>query len=200
MVEPSESSSRQIAGRSRSAIGFFIAVALIVLAADLALKWWAFEHVAGRPIGLTRINATQSGLIPPHAGIQIVPKLLKLKLTLNRGAVFGLGAGGRWVFIAVTFIAIAMITTMFWRSSRTRRWLHTALALILAGALGNLYDRIIYGVDRDMLDLVPELKLPFGWSWPNGSNEIYPWIFNIADAALVCGVCMILLTLFRNPK
>src|SRR5687767_7018024 len=113
MAEPNHTSPRPIdvAGRSRGAIIFFVVVALLVLAADLWLKWWSFEHVAGRPIGLTRINATQPNLIPPHAGIELAPKVLKLKLTLNRGAVFGLGAGGRWVFIAVTFIAVAMITT-----------------------------------------------------------------------------------------
>lgn len=190
-----------IAGRDRSAIVTFLAIALVVLAGDLVLKWWSFQHVAGRPVDLAlSANTGLPGVIPPHQGIMLIPKVLQLKLTWNRGAVFGLGAGGRWFFIGVTFIAVAAITLLFWRSPRDRRWLHAALALILAGALGNLWDRMIYGVVRDMLYLFPDVELPFGWSWPNGSRELYPWIFNIADAALVCGVGMILLTLFRKQK
>jgi signal peptidase II len=78
--------------------------------------------------------------------------------------------------------------------------LHFGLALILAGALGNLYDRIMYGAVRDMLYLFPGVKLPFGITWPGGNPELYPWIFNIADAALCVGVVLIILTMLRKPR
>jgi signal peptidase II len=187
-----------MAGRRRGAVVYFFALALAVLAGDLALKWWSFNNVAGQPVIIPRDTSTHAGLIPPHQGIRVVPGVLSLKLTLNQGAVFGLGAGGRWFFVLVTLIAVVVITMMFWRSPPDRRWLHTALALILAGALGNLYDRLVHGVVRDMLYLFPGATLPFGWEWPNGSGEVYPWIFNLADVALVGGVLMILLTLFKK--
>ena len=67
------------------------------------------------------------------------------------------------------------------------------MALILGGALGNLYDRVRFSAVRDMLHMLPDTDLPFGWAWPGGSTGIFPSIFNPADAALACGVCMVLL-------
>ena len=51
---------------------------------------------------------------------------------------------------------------------------------------------------RDLLYLFPGLSLPFGWSWPNGATEVYPWIFNIADSALVCGVVVMTGLMWRH--
>ena len=84
------------------------------------------------------------------------------------------------MFIPVSIAAVGFILFLFWRSS-PRAWpLHVALALILAGALGNLYDRVLYSEVRDMLRLFP-------------TTNLYPWVFNLADAALVVGVGVMLL-------
>lgn len=188
------------AGRDRFSIVLFFVIAALLIAADLVLKEWSFQHVAGVPINPSPANVRDSDLIPPHDAVTLIPNVLSLKLTLNFGAVFGLGAGGRVFFIAVTFVAVAIIIAMFWKSGRHQRILHIALAMVLSGALGNLYDRVFIGAVRDMLYLFPGVKLPFGLNWPGGSDEVYPWIFNIADAALVIGVCLILLTLLRSPR
>ncbi len=188
------------AGSHRPAVIAFFLITLVMLAADLTLKHWSFNHVAHRPIGLTAANAHSPDLIPPHEGLTIVPSVLQLRLTVNHGAVFGLGGGGRWFFIAITFVAIAVITAMFWRSPRNAWLMHIALALILAGALGNLYDRLRFGVVRDMLHLFPGVKLPFGWQWPGGIDELYPWIFNIADVSLCVGVVIIVVLMLRSEQ
>lgn len=183
----------------QSAIIFFV-IAAVVLAGDLIVKHLSFAHVADQPILLTANNAHDPSVIPHHEAVPLIPHVLSLKLTLNHGAVFGLGAGGRVFFIAVTLIAIVTIITLFWRSDHQQRVLHVGLSLVLAGALGNLYDRIVYAAVRDMLYLFPGVKLPFGLSWPGGISELYPWIFNVADVALCVGVGLILLTMLRKPR
>jgi signal peptidase II len=189
----------EFAGRDCRSLIAFLAIAIVVLAVDLAMKALSFQHVSGQVVNVTPENANDPHLIPPHQPITVIPKVLSLKLTINHGAVFGLGAGGRVFFIGVTLIAIAVIVTIFWRSDRKQRIVHVALAMILAGAIGNLYDRIVHGAVRDMLYLFPCVKLPFGFSWPGGSDEVYPWIFNVADAGLVVGVILMLWTLMRKP-
>lgn len=189
-----------LAGRSRQAVILFAAIAAIVLAIDLIVKQVAFHHVADHPVIVTKQNVHDPDVIPRHDAVALIPNVLSLKLTINHGAVFGLGAGGRYVFIGATLIAAVIIIAMFWRSETSQKMLHIALALILAGALGNLYDRLVHHAVRDMLYLFPGVPLPFGWTWPGGSREIYPWIFNIADVALVIGVGLTILTLLRQPK
>lgn len=187
------------AGRDRRAVMVFFTLAAIMLVIDLVVKHYAFMYVAGQPVMVNAQTVNNPSVIPPHDPVTLVQGVLSLKLTLNHGAVFGLGQGGRFVFIGVTFIALVVIIMMFWRSPRTQRWLHVGLGLILSGALGNLYDRLMHGAVRDMLYLFPGVRLPFGWSWPGGTTEVYPWIFNVADVCLVIGVGMLFITLLRNP-
>ena len=70
-------------------------------------------------------------------------------------------------------LALGLITWVFVTSRRGQPWLHIALGLITAGAIGNLYDRAVFGAVRDFLK--------FTVSW-------YPFIFNIADVLLCVGV------------
>lgn len=175
----------------------FLTLAIAVLTLDLAVKHWAFSHVAGTPVVLTPDRPEP---IPPHQARPIIPHVLSLKLTLNRGAAFGLGRGARWLFVAVAFGAISIITVLFWRSPARSHLLHLALALLLAGAAGNLYDRIAIGSVRDMLWMFPGVKLPFGWRWPGGNAELYPWIFNVADAAMCVALAVLLVLMYRADR
>lgn len=179
------------AGDHAPAIVLFVVTTLAVLAGDLLLKYAAFHTVAGEPVVLDPAHPERPG-IPDHPGVDVVPGVLSLRLTTNTGAVFGLGKGGRWLFIVVSVIAVVVISRIFWRSPAGARGFHLALGLILAGALGNLYDRFMYSAVRDMLHLFPGAELPFGWAWPGGTTALYPWIFNLADAALVVGVLGVL--------
>lgn len=181
------------AGSHLPSIVLFLAVVIAGLAADLTLKEVAFRTVAGTPIVLDPAQPDHT-VIPYHDPVTVIPGVLSLRLTTNTGAVFGLGKGGRWGFIAVSLVALVIITRIFWRSPANMPALHIALGLILAGALGNLYDRFMYSAVRDMLHMFPGATLPFGWTWPGneGSRVLYPWIFNLADAALVIGVAGVL--------
>lgn len=147
---------------------FLLALAAAFLAGDLFLKHWAFANV--RDIRT------------------VIPNVLDLRLTLNRGAVFGIGQGYVFVFVIITFIAVALIGYAL-LTSRRRQWVfQLALMLVLAGALGNLHDRIMLHAVRDMLLIFPDSHLPFGWHWPGGRTELYPWIFNLADVYLNIGI------------
>ncbi len=199
-------------------MAWFLAVLVVVLAVDLVVKYAAFAYVGDRPVRLVRSwdaveNAWQHG--PPDElvvlyhdpqgelasipAVPVLPKLLRLKLTTNTGAVFGLGAGQRFVFITVGLIATAVIGFLFLQSRPAAWFQHTALALILAGALGNLYDRVLFGAVRDMFHMLPGVHLPFGLRWPGqgdapGASEVWPWVFNVADVVLLIGVGGVLIT------
>ncbi len=207
--EPSEATEARrpvrLAGQSGGAVVFFIVVMLAILAADLGLKYWSFANVAGRQVVLTEeVTVDHRGFWSkyPHDSTVVIPKVLEFRLTTNTGAVFGLGKGNRVLFIAVSVVATAVIGLMFWRSPARAWGLHLSLAMILAGALGNLYDRVVYRAVRDMLHMFPGVDLPFGLSWPGGSGggvtEVWPWIFNLADVALMVGVGLVLIATWRN--
>ncbi|MEM6505975.1 MAG: signal peptidase II [Planctomycetota bacterium] len=201
------------AGTHRSVWLLFFVIVVVSLAADLGLKYWAFNNVvsdfqvkvrtaeAGGPEVLVRLPdrdeewfvAQELGLtdrperVPGHEPIVVVPGLLNFQLTLNTGAVFGLGQGARPVFIVVSVVAVFVIMFLLYRSPLHARLYHIGLALILGGALGNLYDRVLYSAVRDMLHMLP-------------STGLWPWIFNVADVALVCGVCLVLVVTWLSER
>jgi signal peptidase II len=105
---------------------------------------------------------------------------------VNQGALFGflrdhktLANSGFAVISLLAAIAIIYWSTQ--PSTARDRWLCGALGLILAGTLGNFYDRIVFNGVRDFL------HWNYGFDWP---------VFNIADCCLVCGACLLLLQAF----
>jgi signal peptidase II len=126
--------------------------------------------------------------------------VLDLTLVLNPGAVFGIGAGKRVFFVAFTLGAVLFSIWMFgaWTTPRDRI-AHIAIGLILGGGLGNLYDRLVYACVRDFLHPLPNATLPFGWQWPWGGREVWPYVSNIADLWLLIGIGALLVILLKAP-
>jgi|CXWL01.1.fsa_nt_gi lipoprotein signal peptidase len=220
------------ARRSLSAHAIFWITVVLALVVDLWSKAWVFENLGAREIRT------------------VIPGVLEFRRSLNDGAVFGTFSGRVGVFIVASLFALAFVLYLFLHSSARQRILHISLALILAGALGNLYDRAFMmadvvqhhdgrlrfigkvmddgagptvrvgdwpdggspesyaradvdihrqGVVRDFLKFVPV----FPRSFPSlGGNDVWPWIFNVADAALVVGVIVLMLTSMfeRSPR
>ncbi len=93
------------------------------LVADLWSKEWAFQQLG------------------PHETRVLIPNLASLQLSLNPGALFGLGAGLAPIFVGASALALMFVLYLFAHSTTCRRSMHVALGLVLAGAIGNLYDR-----------------------------------------------------------
>lgn len=117
-----------------------------------------------------------------HAPVGLLPGL-SLTLMHNTGAAFSFlsKAGGwqRWFFILLTAIVSIVIVIWLIKLSRQQRWVACALAFILGGALGNLYDRILLGYVVDFIDVYYR-----NYHWP---------AFNIADSAITCGAIMLII-------
>ncbi len=192
---PSPAASRR-AWRSPRAWVVLLAVIAAGLTTDLGLKQWSFKNVAPQPVVLDR-----DGRIPYHEPVEVLPRLLNLHLVKNDGAVFGIGANQRMFFIVFTLGALAAAFVVFgrWTTSGATT-AHVAIGLILAGGLGNLYDRLNFGYVRDFLHMLPGWKLPFGWHWPGGSGEVFPWVFNAADVMLLVGMGLLMLYMNNLEK
>lgn len=166
------------------------------LAIDLWSKYWAFDTLADRPVVIDKamvLAGRHHELIPPNVTRVIVPSLLEFKLVLNVGAVFGAGEGKRWLFIAVTVFAVFFGLFLFGYWTRAKdRLAHVAIGLLLAGGLGNLYDRWTYGCVRDFIHPFPGVHLPFGLRWPGGDVELWPYVSNVADKFLLIGIVILL--------
>ena len=199
----STSSLEQPARRSVTAWLILLAVVVVGLTADLVTKEWAFAGVTGEPVELVYEEIIDGvNPIPWHEGVGVIsPDLLDLRLVLNRGAVFGIGQGRRVEFVLFTAIAITVAIAVFGWWTRARAYLaHVAIGFILAGGLGNLYDRVTIGAVRDFLHMLPRWELPLGISWPGGTTEVFPWVFNIADVELLIGMGLLLIHVHLSDR
>ena len=126
--------------------------------------------------------------IRPGYDIPVIPGVFRLSHVINTGAAFSLlenlpPNGVRIGLIAFSIIAAIIVFTLLWRTGRTITLTSVALALILGGALGNLYDRIRLHHVVDFL----AVRI-YHYNWPD---------FNVADSSIVIGACLLLLEIFR---
>jgi lipoprotein signal peptidase len=191
--------------RSPLAWATLIGVFVVGLSFDLWTKAWAFATIAGYPVELERDRVLEdaSFFVPHHARYEALPwDLLDFRLVLNQGAVFGIGQRQRGLFIAFTVVATVAALMLFARGTRSRMHAaHIAIGLILAGGIGNLFDRIQYGAVRDFLHMLPNWGLPGGYQWPgNSTTDVFPWVFNIADVLLLAGMALFVITSYFEDR
>jgi len=141
-----------------------IVAAIAVLAADQASKWWILEVV---------------GL--PEIGQVVLLPVLNLTMVWNRGVTFGLFNGfGAWSAVLLTAIALAVVAALgVWLRRAERRLVAAALGAIVGGALSNVIDRLRFGA---VVDFIHAHVGSVSW-----------YVFNLADAAIVCGVAVLVL-------
>jgi signal peptidase II len=143
-----------------------------VFAIDRLTKW----------IIETRVNAFDAHVV--------IPGFFEIVHSQNSGAAFGLFAdsSSEWrtvLLIGFSVVALVALTVMLWRTPRLDRITATALALILGGALGNVFDRVRLGTVTDFL-----LFYIGQYQWP---------AFNAADSAIVIGSGLLCLD-FLKPR
>ena len=165
------------------------------LRSPIALACFLGTAIAGVALDLWSKSAAVANLkyaSPKH----FIPHLVRFEYTENHGAVFGLGQGQQAVFLVVSIAAIAFLIYLFLTSGRSRFY-QVVLGMLLAGVVGNMYDRLTFGYVRDMIHGLPGVywpswiveRLPMGWRPPMGGRlEVFPWIFNVADSLLCVGV------------
>ncbi len=171
----------------RSRYLLFLVPAILGCVADLATKAWVFS-----------VPELRAGdvcwLWTGHVGIQ---------LSRNWGALFGIGQGMVGLFAALSIAAaVAIPLWLFWFGAARDAWLTAALGSVMAGVLGNLYDR---------LGLSSETWAAPGQVAPSAVHAVRDWIlwqandtwrwpnFNIADSLLVVGAGILFIHALRNP-
>jgi lipoprotein signal peptidase len=163
----------------RSFRGLFWALALLGLLADQASKYGVFRWLQ---------NDEPYLVVPGYFQLEVRHKP-NGDPEGNQGALFGLGRDhgdiANWLFAAISVIAAGAILYWSTRPAALRDWvLCAALGLILAGTVGNLYDRVVFHGVRDFL------HVNYGGNLP---GREYDWpVFNVADSCLVCGAILLL--------
>ncbi len=125
--------------------------------------------------------------LPERGFVEVLP-YFRLTFVANIGVSMGMFRANsdisRWFLVAVT--AAIAVAVAVWISREKQRLDVLALGLVLGGAVGNIVDRIRYGYVVDFLH--------FFW----GEHDF--WVFNVADAAISCGVLLLLTRALLAPK
>lgn len=126
-----------------------------------------------------------------HQNVEVIQGFFRLTHVRNTGGAFGIFGGekegiGSFLFIGVSLTAIVIIVFLFIKMKEDERPLYLPFSLILAGAIGNLIDRLRYGEVIDFLDFNI-----FSFHWP---------AFNIADSAICVGIGLMALELLVRDK
>jgi len=173
-------------------------MSLALIAADQGTKWWAATTLAERRIERSRPACDDDGPMArrvryqPTRKIHVIEGLFSLRYVENCAGAFGILSDQsesirRPFFLAVSLAAIVFIVLLFRRLQPEQRLLVWALPFVLGGALGNLIDRIHL---RYVIDFVDWYHASIG-RWPT---------FNVADAAIVIGVGLILLDMLPSRR
>jgi signal peptidase II len=146
---------------------WLLLISALIFTADRLTKNWVDAHVR------------MGGAIP------VIPHVLRITHWTNEGAAFSLFANSasphtvRWALIGFTAVAALVVLILMIRLGSRINITTVALALIFAGALGNVHDRILYGSVVDFI----EVHI-FSYHWPD---------FNVADSSVVTGACLLFL-------
>jgi signal peptidase II len=147
-------------------------ISVLVLVLDQATKYY-FENT-----------------LSLYQQIVVIPDYFSWTLAYNTGAAFSFLADGsgwqRWLFALIAIGVSIVLVVWLKRLGRDDTWLAIALALVLGGALGNLYDRIAIG---HVIDFI----------FVHWHEHGFP-AFNIADSAITVGAIMLALDMFKTKK
>jgi signal peptidase II len=151
---------RRLRARRIRALTVMFGVAAIVLAADAVSKALVLQKLPGRP------------------PVRLLDGLIRLYLTFNAGAAFGVGTS----YTAVIALIVCGVIVYIIRTARRLRSLAwtIALGLLLGGAMGNLGDRLFRAPGPLRGRVVDWINLPH-----------FPWVFNLADASITCAAVLI---------
>ena len=148
---------------------FFISLPLYLL--DRITKYWVLHS------------------IDPDQPRVVVPDFFHLVNITNNGAAFGSFKNNNTFFIVISGLALLFVVTLLIRRRSWDVWRDVSLALLMAGVLGNLTDRLLYGHVIDFL--LFDLHFPYAHPWP---------AFNVADSCICIAVVCFIIHSFRQNK
>ncbi len=128
-------------------------------------------------------------LINPYQSGVIVPDFFSLVNVTNTGAAFGSFKGNNTFFVVISIAALVAVTVVLVRRRQPDAWRDLSLALLLAGILGNLTDRLLYGHVIDFL--LFDLRIRYADPWP---------AFNVADSCISIAVVLFVIHSFWKEK
>lgn len=111
------------------------------------------------------------------SSVTVIEGVLNFTYVRNTGAAFSILEGQHWFFIVTAVIASIVMVAFLWKNKFNSKVLQIGVSLMLAGTLGNLYDRIAFGYVRDMIE----------FTFVNFA------VFNVADTALCVGVALVII-------
>ncbi len=164
--------------------GLILAVAIFV--ADQASKLWVLETLRFSPEGCLASYLAHAPADPGCGRIELIGPvfndrpLFSLTMVWNTGVSFGMFRAsdgfGRWLLVGLSFAISGVF--LWWLRTAERRLQMVALGLVIGGALGNVIDRIRFAAVADFFDF---------------SGLYFPWVFNVADAAITIGAGLLVL-------
>jgi len=143
---------------------YFLFIAVLVLLLDRLAKWAIASNIA------------------LHDSVVVIPGFFRLTHVQNTGAAFGLFAesSAQWkvaVLVIFSILALVVVSALLWKNGHALSTTTIGLSLILGGAMGNLWDRMVSGHVVDFLDFYVG-----SYHWP---------AFNVADSAIVIGAILL---------
>lgn len=153
----------------KPAIRLLLFLVLPLYFADQATKWLVLQNI--------RTDET----------VPVIPRLLNFVQVHNTGAAFGILKDSNAFFIVLSGAALVVLAVLAWRGTFAGPPMRVGAALLAAGILGNLTDRILHGYVLDFLDVT----LPWYGHWP---------AFNIADSCICVAAGLFILESFLPGK
>ena len=150
-------------------------------------KYLKLAVIAGFVVILDQVTkALILHYLPLHQNIAVIPGLFDITHIHNPGGAFGFMSGvssklRSIIFLFISSLAVGLIFYFYKKTPPSLPWLAAAFALIFGGAIGNLVDRLRFGVVVDFLDFYIG-----NWHWP---------AFNIADSAITIGIIIFIVHL-----
>jgi signal peptidase II len=156
----------------KAKLAIFGVIFPLIMILDLISKRWALEALAG------------------GRRIELLGGFVPLTLAFNRGAAFGIriGEDSRWFFVPITVIALVLLGMLLVQARRNDLLRVTSLSLVVAGAVGNLFDRVRWS--RGVVDFIGPIDLGFA-NFP---------IFNVADIAITCGAVLLAVSFWLEER
>ena len=150
---------------------FILSLSLPLYALDQLTKQWVLRSIS------------------PYDARIVVPDFFNLVNVTNTGAAFGSFKGNNTFFVVISIIALVVVTVLLVRPRRSDPWRDISLALLLAGILGNLTDRLLYGHVIDFL--LFNLHIRYADPWP---------AFNVADSCISIAVVLFIIHSFGKKE